>query len=34
MTHNNSHIFISTGSNEIFVVDEGLNVLEVLPIVN
>lgn len=34
MTHNGTHIFISTGSNEIFVVDENLKILETLPILN
>lgn len=34
MTHNGTHIFISTGSNELFVVDENLNILETLPILN
>ena len=34
MTHNGTHMFISTGSNELFVVDEDLNILETLPIVN
>ena len=27
MTHNGTHIFISTGSNELFVVDENINIL-------
>jgi glutamine cyclotransferase len=34
MTHNNTHIFISTGSNNIYVVDEQLNILQTLAIRN
>jgi hypothetical protein len=32
MTHNHTHIIISTGSSSLFVCDETLNVLEELPI--
>jgi len=28
MTHNNSHIFISDGSNIIYIVDENMTILE------
>ena len=33
MTHNNSHIFISNGSQHIYVVDEKLNILQTLTII-
>lgn len=32
MTHNNSHIFISDGSNNIYITDEDLNIKQILSV--